>query len=79
MSDILSSFYRYYVTRYSKFKNDLKGYLKKHGELRGSSSISTEHWSKFVEYNKDPYVQVITNLIVIYIQHKCIIFNNVII
>ena len=66
MSDILSGFYRYCVTKYYEFKNDLKGYFKKHGELRGPSSISVEHWSKFVEYSKASYIQVITNQIVIY-------------
>ena len=66
MTDILSGFRKYCVTRYSNFKNDLNGHLKKHGELRGPNSISAEHWSKFVEYNKNPYVQVITNQIFIY-------------
>ena len=62
MVNILSSFHRYYTTKYSKFKNDLKGHLKKHGELRGPSSISAEHWSKFVKYCNNPYVQTIKYL-----------------
>ena len=41
--DILSDFQRYCATKYSEFKNDLKDHLKKHGELRGLSSISVEH------------------------------------
>ena len=56
MADIFSSFQRYYVTRYSEFKNDLKGHLKKHGESTPRSSILAEHWSKYIEYSKDPYV-----------------------
>ena len=56
MADVLSGFERYCATRYSEFKNDLKGHLKKQGELRGPSSISAEHWSKFFAFSKDPYV-----------------------
>ena len=66
MTDILSDFHTYCATRYSEFKNDLKGHLKKHGELRGPISISAEHWSKFVKYSNDQYIQVIKYLIVIY-------------
>ena len=66
MIDILSGFQRYCATRYSKFKNELKGHLKKHGELRGPNSISAEHWSKFVEYSKNPYIQIIKYLMVIF-------------
>ena len=65
MADILSGFHRYCATRYFEFKNDLKGHLKKYGELRGPNRISTKHWSKFIEYSKDPHVQVLKYLIVI--------------
>ena len=65
MADILSDFQRYYATRYSEFKNDLKGHVKKHGESTQSSSISAEHWTKYIEYSKNPYVQVL--------KHFCII------
>ena len=75
--DILNGFDRYCVTRYSEFKNDLKGHLKKHGESSRPSSISTQHWSKYIEYDKDPYVQVLKYLTVIKIHYKCIISNNV--
>ena len=51
---------------YSEFKNYLKSHLKKHDELRGPNSISAEHWSKFIEYNKDPYIQVLKYLIVLF-------------
>ena len=54
MADILSGFPRYCVTRYSEFKNDLKGHLKKHGELCHPSSISDQHQKKYIEYTKDP-------------------------
>ena len=59
MVDILHGFQRYCTTRYSEFKNDIKSYLKKHGELTQPSSILAEHWSKYIEDCKDPYVQVL--------------------
>ena len=65
MIDILSGFQRYRTTRYSEFKNDLKGYKKKHGESTRPSSILVEHWSKYIEYCKDPYVQVLKHFCVI--------------
>ena len=65
MTDILSGFQRYLTARYSEFKNDLKGHLKKHGESTPPSSISAEHWEKYIEYSKDPYVQVLKHFCVI--------------
>ena len=65
MADILSGFHRYCVTRYSEWKNDLKGHLKKHGELGRPNGISDDHWSKYIKYSKDPYIQVLQYLIVI--------------
>ena len=65
MVDILGGFQRYYATRYLEFKNDLKGHLTKHGESTPPSSILTEHWSKYIEYFKDPYVQVLKYFCVI--------------
>ena len=59
MADILSGFQRYCALRYSEFKNDLKGHLKKYGELNPPSSISAEHWKKYIDYSKDPYIQVL--------------------
>ena len=64
MADILSGFHRYCAARYFDFKNDLNGHLKKHSELGRPCSISTDHQSKYIEYSKDPYVQVLKYLIV---------------
>ena len=63
MADILGGFHRHCATRYYEFKNDLKGHLKKYGELGRPNSILVEHWLKYIEYSKDPYVQVFKYLI----------------
>ena len=76
MANILSGFHRYYATRYSKFKNDLKGHLKKHGESHRPSSILDQHWKKYIEYSKDPYIQVLQHLVLL-IHYNCIIYNNI--
>ena len=65
MADILSGFQRYYAARHSEFKNDLKGYLKKYGESTQPSSISTEHWEKYIEYSKDPCIQLLKHFCVV--------------
>ena len=59
MADILSGFQRYCASRYSEFKNDLKEHLNKKGELNPPSNISADFWQKYIEYSKDPYVQVL--------------------
>ena len=65
MIDILNNFHIYCAIRYSDFKNDLKGHLKKYGELGRLSSILADQWAKYIEYRKDLYVQVFTYLILI--------------
>ena len=59
MKDILSGFHKYCATRYSEFKSDLNSHMKKYCELRGPSNILADHWSKFIEYSKYLYVQVL--------------------
>ena len=64
MAYILGGFQRYCATRYLEFKNNLKGHLKKHCELTRPNSISVEYWKKYIEYYKDPYIQILKHFCV---------------